>query len=410
VSGRVRVAVTGLGVKTPAGTDVKHFADVLAEGRSTAGTVPEFTALDLPVTFACLVPEFDAEPYLTVRELRQYDRAAFLAVAAAADAVADAQLLPLAAPERVGVTVGIGAGGLTPAERVVAEYRDRPAKVPAFTVPRTMANAAAARISLRIGARGSALTYVMACASGGTAIGEAMLKIRSGELDAVVAGGTEAAVSPVTVSSFARMGAMSRRVDDPAGASRPFDATRDGFVMGEGAAFLVLERWEHAEARGAHILGEVLGYGSNSDAFHVVAPRADGEMAAECMRRALADAGLTPADVGHVNAHGTGTFHNDQAEARALLACFGERPPPVTATKSVIGHLLGAAGAVEAVAALLVATSGTVPPVANFSEGDEVTGRLDVVAGRPRQVPPAPALSNSFGFGGHNVSLVVAPC
>ncbi|SBT41759.1 beta-ketoacyl-[acyl-carrier-protein] synthase family protein [Micromonospora auratinigra] len=410
MSGRVRVVVTGMGLKTPAGTSVKHFADVLAEGRSTAAPVPELVEAELPVTFACLVPDFDAEPYLSVRELRQYDRAAFLAVAAATDAVAEAQLLPLAAPERVGVAVGVGAGGLTPAERVVREYGDRPARVPAFTVPRTMANAAAARISLRLGARGSALTYVTACASGSTAIGEAMRKIRSGELDVVVAGGTEASVSPVVVSSFARMGAMSRRSGDPAAASRPFDAARDGFVMGEGAAFLVLERHEHARARGVPILGEVLGYGTNSDAYHVVAPRPDGAAAAECIRRALADAGLAPADVGHVNAHGTSTVQNDQAETLALLACFGDRPPPVTASKGVIGHLVGAAGAVEAVAALVAAGSGTVPPVANFTGGDEVTGRLDVVAGRPRQIPPGPALSNSFGFGGHNVSLVVAPC
>ncbi|MBO4206716.1 beta-ketoacyl-ACP synthase II [Micromonospora echinofusca] len=407
---RVRVAVTGLGVKTPAGTHVKQFADTLAEGRSTAATVAEFVDLGLPVTFACRVPEFDPTDYVSLRELRQLDRAAFLAVAAAADAVTDARLERPAVPERVGVTVGIGAGGLTPAELLVQEYGDRPATVPAYTVPRIMANAAAARISLRIGARGSALSYVMACASGATAIGEAMLKIRSGELDVVVAGGTEACVSPVAVSSFARMGAMSRRNDDPAAACRPFDTGRDGFVMGEGAAFLVLERWEHAEARGARVIAELRGYGSNSDAHHIVAPRSDGAVAAACMRLALADAELAPAEIGHVNAHGTGTLYNDLAEARAIVACFGADGPPVTAPKGVLGHSLGAAGAVEAVATLLSAVSGTVPPVANFTTGDGDTALIDVVAGRARQVAPQPALTNSFGFGGHNVSLVFAPC
>lgn len=409
MTGRVRVAVTGVGVKTPVGNDVKELADGLAEGRPTAAPVPALVAHDIAVTFACLVPEFDHTPYATLRELRQLDRATFLAVAAATDAVGAAGLAPLAAPERVGVTVGIGGGGLAAAEELMREYGDRPNRVPAFTVPRMMASATAARIGIRIGARGPALTYAMACASGAAAIGEAMLKIRSGELDVVVAGGAEAPVSPVLVSSFARMRAMSERNDDPTAASRPFDVGRDGFVMGEGAAFLVLESWSHARARGAEIIGELLGYGANSDAHHIVAPRPDGTVAAECMRRALVDAGLTPADVGHVNAHGTSTPYNDLAEALAIVDCFGPDGPPVTAPKGVLGHSLGAAGAVEAVVTLLSAVSGTVPPVANFTHGDGTTGLIDIVSGGPRVVSPAPALSNSFAFGGHNVSLVFAP-
>ncbi|SCL26638.1 3-oxoacyl-[acyl-carrier-protein] synthase II [Micromonospora nigra] len=409
MTGRIRVAVTGIGVKTPAGNDVKELADRLAEGRSTAATVPELAAHDLAVTFACRVPEFDHTPYVTLRELRQLDRTTYLAVAAATDAVTAAGLNPLPDPERVGVSVGIGAGGLVAAEELMGEYGDRPTRVPAYTVPRMMANAAAARVAIRIGARGPALTYVSACASGAAAIGEAMQKIRSGELSVVVAGGSEAPVSPVVVSSFARMRAMSERNDDPEAASRPFDAARDGFVMGEGAAFLVLENWTHARARGAEILGELLGYGANSDAHHIVAPRPDGTVAATCMRRALADAGLTPAQVGHVNAHGTATPHNDLAEALAIVDCFGPEGPPVTASKGVLGHSLGAAGAVEAVVTLLSAVSGAVPPVANFVRGDETTALLDVVSGAPRSIPPQPALSNSFAFGGHNVSLVLAP-
>ncbi|MGQ0841388.1 beta-ketoacyl-[acyl-carrier-protein] synthase family protein [Actinokineospora sp.] len=408
---RVRVAVSGLGLKTPAGNQIKQAMATLVEARSTAATVEEFAELGLPVTFACAVPEFDVAAYCSIREQRQLERAALLAIAAAADAIADARLDAAAAdPKRVGVTVGIGAGGLTPAERLVNDYGDRPDKVPAFTVPRIMASAAAARISLRLKAHGSALTYAMACASGATAIGEATLKIRSGELDVVVAGGVEASLSPVVVSSFARMGALSRRNDDPGSASRPFDAGRDGFVMGEGAAFFVLERWEHAVARGAPIIGEILGYGSNSDAFHIVAPRADGGCAADCMRLALADAGLAPGDIGHINAHGTSTVHNDLAEARAIADCFGDDCPPVTASKGVLGHSLGAAGAVEAVVTLMSASNRAVPPVANFAAGSPDMARIDVVSGAPREISRLPALTNSFAFGGHNVSLVVAPC
>ena len=407
---RVRVAVTGVGVKTPVGTHVKQLMDGLLDARSTAATVEEFVELGLPVTFACQVPEFDAGAYCSVRELRQLERTALLAIAAAADAVGDARLDTLADPRRVGVSVGVGAGGLTATERLITEYHGRPEKVPAFTVPKIMGSAAAARIGLRLGAHGSALTYATACASGATAIGEAMQKIRSGELDVIVAGGVESTVSPVVVSAFARMGAMSRRNDDPASACKPFDAERDGFVMGEGAAFLVLERWEHAEARGAAIIGEVLGYGSNSDAHHIVAPREDGSHAADCMRLALADAGLTPADIGHINAHGTSTVHNDMAEARAIADCFGDDCPPVTASKGVLGHSLGAAGAVEAVAALLASANRTVPPVANFRSGDADLGMIDIVSGAAREIRPLPTLSNSFGFGGHNVSLVLAPC
>ncbi|OKI02560.1 3-oxoacyl-ACP synthase [Streptomyces sp. CB02923] len=406
---RHRVAVCGIGMKTPAGTHVKQVMDTLLQAHPTAATVDAFVERGLPVTFACRVPEFDTEPYCSVRELRQMERAAVLAVTAAADAVDAARLHGASEPARTGVAVGIGAGGLTPTEYVMSEYGDRPAMVPAFTVPRVMASGAAARISLRLGAEGSALTYATACASGATAIGEAALKIRSGELDVVVAGGVEAAVSPVVMASFARMRAMSHRNDDPAAASRPFDADRDGFVMGEGAAFLVLERWEHAVARGADILGELLGYGSNSDAHHIVAPREDGRVAADCMRLALADAGLAPDEIGHINAHGTSTGRNDLAEARAITDCFGGDGPPVTASKGVLGHSLGAAGAMEAAVTLLSAAREQVPPVANHHRPGPGTEALDVVTAAPRHIGFMPAVSNSFGFGGHNVSLVLAP-
>ena len=406
---RRRVAICGVGMKTAAGTETKEVMDALLEGRSSAAPVKEFVERDLAVTFACRVPDFDTSRYLSLRESRQMERSAVLAMAAALDAVGDVPLETVAAPERIGVAVGAGAGGLTATEELTGEYGSDPGQMPAFSVPRTMASGAAARLSLRLGARGSALTYATACASGTNAIGEAVQKIRHGELDGVVAGGVEASVSPMVVSGFARMRALSQRNDEPAAACRPFDVERDGFVMAEGAAFLVLEEWEHAQARGATVLGEVLGYGSNSDAFHIVAPREDGRSAADCIRLALDDAGLAPEDVGHINAHGTSTVHNDRAEARAITNVFGDSGPPVTASKGVLGHGLGAAGAMEAAVTALSAASGLVPPVANFGRADEDTAKLDIVAGTPRKIGKLPALSNSFGFGGHNATLVIAP-
>ncbi|MFE3460167.1 beta-ketoacyl-[acyl-carrier-protein] synthase family protein [Nocardiopsis aegyptia] len=410
MTARGRVAITGVGTKSPAGLDPEELADAVLRAGPTAAEVDEFVAADLAVTFASRVPEFDTERYLRRRDLSKMDRAAVLGTCAAADAVRAAGLDGAVACERLGVAVGMAAGGLTAAENVMGTHGDRPREVPAFTVPRIMPSSLAARIGLSLGARGPALTYTTACASGANAIGEAALMIRSGRLDAVVAGGAEATVSPVIMSSFARLGALSRRNDEPAQACRPFDADRDGFVMGEGAAFLVLERWEHALARGTTILGELLGYGTNSDAFHMVAPREDGSVAADCMRAALADAGLAPDEVGHINAHGTSTVHNDRAEANAITRCFGTSGPPVTSSKGVLGHSLGAAGAMEAAVALACADRGLVPPVTNFTKADADTDGLWIVSGRPEEIDRAPAVSNSFGFGGHNATLVLAPC
>lgn len=407
MSPRPRVAVTGLGVKTPAGLTVEEAMETLLAGKSTAATLPELVEGRSPVTFACRVPGFDPSAYVAVRESRQMDRAAVLMLAAAIDAVRAAGLAG-APGDELGVSVGIGAAGLDVAAEVVRDHGAEPGEMPVYTVLRIMANAPAARIGLRLGARKSCLTYSTACASGATAIGEAVRKIRDGELERVVAGGVDSAVSPLVLAAFSRVGALSQRNDDPAAASRPFDRDRDGFVMGEGAAALVLERWETAVARGAPILGEVLGYASTSDAHHIVAPVQDGSTAADCMRLALADAGLRPADVGHVNAHGTATVLNDRAEARGIAACFGDDMPPVTATKGVTGHLVGGAGAFEAAMGLVCAARGLVPPVANLGGGPDAD-LLDLVAGEPRRIAPAPVLSNSFGFGGHNACLVLAP-
>ncbi|WP_169952695.1 beta-ketoacyl synthase [Microbispora sp. H11081] len=404
---RRRVAITGLGVKSPAGLTVDETVDTLLAAKSTAATLPELVEGRSPVTFACRVPHFDPSAYVTVRESRQMDRSAVLMLAAAVDAVRAAGLDDPAGDE-MGVSVGIGAAGLDVAREVVLDHGGEPGEMPVYTVLRIMANAPAARIGLRLGARGPCLTYSTACASGATAIGEAAQKIRSGELERVVAGGVDSALSPLVLAAFSRIGALSQRGDDPSAASRPFDRDRDGFVMGEGAAAMVLERWDRAVARGAPILGEVLGYASTSDAHHIVAPVQDGSTAAACMRLALADAALQPAEIGHVNAHGTATVLNDRAEARGIAACFGGDMPPVTASKGVTGHLLGGAGAFEAVAALACASRGLVPPVANLGGGPDAD-LLDLVTAEPRRIAPAPVLSNSFGFGGHNACLVLAP-
>jgi len=261
---------------------------------------------------------------------------------------------------------------------------------------------------MRHGWKGPNFCVTTACAAGTHAIGEATRLIHEGAADVVMAGGAEAAITPIAIASFARMGALSTRSDDPARASRPFDPDRDGFVMGEGAAFLVLERWDRAEARGARIYGEILGYGRNSDAHHITAPSPDGSGAVACMELALEDAGLAPAAIGHVNAHGTSTPLNDAAEAEAILKAFAGSPPPVTSTKGVTGHCIGAAGAVEAVAAILASSAGLVPPTANHDRTDPAV-TVDIVAGAPRAVNVSgPVLSNSFGFGGHNATLVLS--
>ncbi|MDG4807573.1 beta-ketoacyl-[acyl-carrier-protein] synthase family protein [Micromonospora sp. WMMD1120] len=409
MSDRARVAITGLGVKSPAGNSVDEVFAAMLGARSTAVVIESLITDRSPVTFGCPVPPFDLDAYLHRREQRKTHWTSHLALAAVADAVADAGLTSDAVDlDRLGVHVGTTASGLAPTIQVVKTYADEPAAMPVYTVSKIMPNSVAAGIGLQLGARGPYQTVATACASGTTAIGEAALQIRNNALDVVVAGGADASIEAMTMASFAKAGALSRRHDDPARASRPFDADRDGFVMGEGAAFFVLERWEHAVARGARILGEVAGYAANSDAFHIVAPRADGEQAAACMRRAIRDAGLEPGDVGHVNAHGTSTQLNDRAEALALGTCFGAAVPPVTANKGVVGHLLGAAGAFEALVALVSSARGSVPPVANFTGGPDAD-LIDIVAKEPRAVRPAPVLSNSFGFGGHNACLVLTP-
>jgi 3-oxoacyl-[acyl-carrier-protein] synthase II len=331
-----------------------------------------------------------------------------LGFAAAADALSDAGVTD-SDPARSAVIFGTGVGGLNTLEEQAIVYHEKgAARVSPFLVPMMMANATAGTIAMQFGWRGPNLCITTACAASAHAIGEAARLIRDGVADVVMTGGSESSLTPTAISAFARMTALSTRNDEPELASRPFDADRDGFVMAEGAAALMLESWDRAVARRAHIYGEVIGYGRNADAYHITAPSPGGEGAAACMQLALEDADLAPGAIGHVNAHGTSTPLNDAAEAEAVRKVFGDAPPPVTSTKGVTGHLIGAAGAAEATACLLAMRNGHVPPTANLDRiGDDIA--LDVVAAEPRPLAPAPALSNSFGFGGHNATLIFAP-
>jgi 3-oxoacyl-[acyl-carrier-protein] synthase II len=395
-----------MGVKTPAGVDVEPFWDTVRAGRGTAKTIERFDPSELPVRFAGEVLEYDPAPYFGPKEVRRVDRFTQLGFGAAADALADAGELG-ADPSRCAVIAATGVGGLETMEENESTFLARGAsRVSPFFVPMMMPNAAAGMISIRFGFTGPALCISTACAAGANAIGEGVRMVRDGSAEVVVAGATEAPVTPLTVSAFARMGAMSTRNDDPGRASRPFDAARDGFVIAEGAAFTVLETLEHALARGATVHGEVLGYGRNADAHHITAPVPGGAGAAACMQLALDDAGLDISAIGHVNAHGTSTPLNDATEAEAIRKVFGDAPPPVTSTKGVTGHMIAGAGAAEAVISLLSLRDGVVPPTANLDQiGDDIG--LDVVAGSPRPIDRKPVLSNSFGFGGHNATLIL---
>ncbi|MBM3675828.1 MAG: beta-ketoacyl-ACP synthase II [Actinobacteria bacterium] len=407
--GRPRVVVTGLGVKVPAGSTVAEAWAVLLAGRSVAGPITRFDPSELPIRFGCEVCDWDPVPYLGPKESRRVDRSAQLGFAAAADAIADAGEIG-ADPARCAVIAGTGIGGLVTLEEQVRLFLDRgPERVSPFFVPMMMPNATAGIIAIHFGYTGPNLCIATACAAGANAIGEATRLIRDGSADVAIAGGTECALTPPAFAAFARMGALSKRNDDPARASRPFDADRDGFVMGEGAAFVVLERADRARARGARAYGELAGYGTNSDAFHITAPAEGGAGAAACMQAALDDAGLGAADISHINAHGTATQLNDAAEAAAIRKVFGDAAPPVTSVKGVTGHLVGAAGAFEAIVSLLSARDGVVPPTANHEGIADDVAPLDVVHGNPRTIECGATLSNSFGFGGHNATLVVVP-
>ena len=402
---RRRVVVTGTGVVTPIGMDVEATWEAMLAGRSGVAPITSFDPSDLPVRFAAEVRGLDPAAHFGVRDARRLDRFAQLGLVAARQALAESGLDVSVAPDRGGVVFGAGLGGIATLVEQVGVLAERgPKRVSPFLIPMMMANMVTGQIAIETGARGPSSCTVTACAASATAIGEAADLIRLGRADAVVAGGAEAAVTPVCLAAFAQMKALSTRNDDPAAASRPFDAARDGFVVGEGGGALVLEELGHARARGATVLAEVLGYGASSDAHHLTAPDPAGAGAAAAMRAALADAALPAGAVGYVNAHGTSTALNDRTEALAVREVLGTGVA-VSSTKSVTGHLLGAAGAVEAVACTRVLATGWVPLTANLEHPDPDVG-LDLVTGEARDLPVRVAVSNSFGFGGHNVTLV----
>jgi 3-oxoacyl-[acyl-carrier-protein] synthase II len=384
-----RVAVTGLGVVAPCGIGADGFWKGLLGPGVTWGRSTEIEAWD-PTPW-----------YPTPKEARRADRVEQFAVAAATEALEQAGDVGVD-PGRFGTIFATGIGGLRTLEgQVEVRMEKGERRVSPFLVPMMMANAAGAAISMRWGLQGPNETISTACAAGSHAIGYAARLIAWDRCDAVATGGSEAAATTTSIAGFANMTALST-----SGVSRPFDVDRDGFVMGEGAAVLVLEEWQHAEERGAAILGEVVGAASNADAYHITAPSPGGAGAITCMRLALEDAGLEPDDIRQINAHGTSTPLNDAAEAEAVLAVFGEPGPPVTSTKGVTGHALGAAGALEAAAVLLSMHNRLIPPTANTKVVDV---GIDVVSGEAREWEPGPTISNNFGFGGHNGSLILAP-
>ena len=405
---RRRVVVTGLGLVTPLGTGVEKNWSALVTGRSGVAPVTRFDARDSPVRIAGEVRDFVATDYVERREIKKMDAFIQYAIAAAQMAcdAAGLRITPDIA-ERVGVIVGVGMGGMLTIEETHADYLvNRLRKVSPFFVSKVIANLAPGQIAIRFGAQGVNFTSTSACASGATAIGEAFRYIRDGYQDVVIAGGAEAPICGLSLGGFHAMRALSTRNDDPERASRPFDRGRDGFVVAEGAGIVVLETLERAEARGAPILAEMIGYGATADAFHITAPAPGGEGAVRCMRLTLDDASVTTDAVDYINAHGTSTQYNDVSETEAIKRVFGERPEhlAVSSTKSMTGHALGGAGGIEAAYTVLTLARGVLPPTINYEDPDPACD-LDYVPNVARTAAPRIALSNSFGFGGANACL-----
>jgi 3-oxoacyl-[acyl-carrier-protein] synthase II len=405
-----RVVVTGLGLVTPVGTDVASTWAALLAGTPGAAPITKFDPARLSVRFACEVKGFDALQYMDRKEARRYDLFAQFALAAAHQAVSQAGLEGrFPEPERTGVVIGSGIGGMQTYEENCAAYVLKgPDRVSPFFVPMFIPDIAAGLVSIRYGLKGPNYATVSACASSAHAIGDSFHLIRNGTADAMVTGGAEAAITGLTVAAFSNMKALSSRNDSPETASRPFDRDRDGFVLGDGGAIVVLESLEHAERRGAEILGEVLGYGLSSDAYHITSPAEHGEGAQRAMRLCLADGNVSPADVGYINAHGTSTQQGDVAETEAVKAVFGEHARKLIfgSTKSMTGHLLGGAGALEFAVSLLASRCGVIPPTINQFNADPECD-LDSAPNHKVERAVDVALSNSFGFGGHNVTLAV---
>jgi len=409
MSGR-RVVITGLGIISPVGTGIEKFWSNLLEGQSGIGPITRFDASELPTRIAGEVKDFQVDNYIDKKEARRMDLFTQYAVAAAKMAIEDSGMdLCQVDLNRMGVILGSGIGGIaTMEDQCKVLINKGPNRTSPFMVPMMIVNMAAGQISIHLGAKGPNITVVSACASGTNAVGDAFKLIQRGDADVAISGGTEAAITPLAFSGFCSMKALSTRNDEPTKASRPFDKERDGFVMGEGSAILILESLEHAQKRGARIYAEVLGYGSTADAHHITAPAPNGEGAARAMLMAINDAGLKPEQIDYINAHGTSTELNDKFETLAIKQIFGDSVGQVliSSTKSMTGHLLGASGALELAATALALQNGQIPPTINYENPDPECD-LDYTPNVKREKEIKYALSNSFGFGGHNATVIL---
>ncbi len=407
---RRRVVVTGIGLVTPLGTGTDRTWDNLVNGRSGIDTISRFDASNQASRIAGEVPDFDPARWFEKKQAKNLDLFVQYGLAAAVLAMEDSGLaIDDGNRERVGVITGCGMGGLPTIEQYHAVYLERgPRRITPFFIPRVIPNMASGHISMRFGAKGPNLALSTACAAGTHAVGEAYRHIVHGDCDAAITGGTESVICPLAVGGFSSMKALSTRNDDPAGASRPFDLERDGFIIGEGAGMLVLEELESARKRGAKIYAEMAGYGLSSDAFHIAAPPEDGEGAARCMAMALRDSGLNPDDIDYINAHGTSTPLNDRCETQAIKTVFRDHAHrlAISSTKSMTGHMLGAAGGIEAAFTALSLYHQLVPPTINLEHPDPACD-LDYVPGTAREMEIRAAMSNSFGFGGTNGVVIM---
>jgi 3-oxoacyl-[acyl-carrier-protein] synthase II len=408
-NGSRRVVVTGLGMVTPLGNDVETSWQRLVAGESGAAEIRQFDAADFPVHFACELKDFDPTQWIERKQARRMDRFAQMVLAAARQAEADSGLDVMAEADRVGASIATGIGGLGAFQDCYQTLMDRgPDRVNPFSIPAIIPNMGAGWVSMELGTRGPLSSQCTACAASNMAIGEGADAIRLGRADAMLCGGTEAGITRVGIAGFAAMRALSRRNEDPGRASRPFDAGRDGFVMGEAGGVVVLEELEHARARGAQVYAELIGYGVSSDANHITEPDPSGENPARAMQMAFSDAGIDPSEVGYINAHGTSTPLGDASETRVIKRAVGEENAykiPVSSTKGATGHCLGAAGAIEAIFTILATKHGVLPPTINYEVEDSECD-LDYIPNEARERPIRVGVSNSFGFGGHNACVV----
>jgi 3-oxoacyl-[acyl-carrier-protein] synthase II len=410
VNGQRRVVITGMGAVTPLGNDVETSWQNLLAGESGAGPITQFDSSEYYVHFACEVKDFDPANWIERKQARRMDRFAHLILAAARQAEADSGIDITADGDRIGASIATGIGGIKSFQDCYDTLLERgPDRVNPFAIPCIIPNMGAGWVSMELGTRGPLSSECTACAASNMAIGQGLDDIRLGRAEVMLCGGTESAINQVGIAGFAAMRALSRRNEDPEAASRPFDAGRDGFVMGEAGAVLVLEELERARARGAKIYAEVVGYGLSSDAKHVTEPDPTGENPARAMKNAFADAGIDPGEVDYINAHGTSTPLGDAAETRVIKLALGEenaRKTPVSSTKGATGHCLGAAGAVEAIFSTLAIRDGKLPPTINY-EVEDPECDLDYVPNESRDADVRVSVSNSFGFGGHNASIVL---